>query len=222
MRHQLFAKWISPSLLLTSLLLAGISAFPQDAPPRMSHPGAPPVRRVPPLEKTPCWQKAGVSQDVMDKATGIRNNTRTQVSTVCADASLTHEQKLDKIAELRKAAHQQIDALIPKEQQEVMRSCQVARMRRPRRRRGPHKTPDPCGYVAPSDPAASPEDPEKPVPPDKGVAPDKPAAPDKDTVPPKDTAPGKEAVPGNASGKDAGSAPAKNDPVKNEAADSKR
>jgi hypothetical protein len=214
MRHHLFAKRISTSLRLAGLLLAGISTFAQDAPPRTSHPGAPPVRRVPPpLEKTPCWQKAGVSQDVMDKATGIRDNTRTQVSTVCADESLTHEQKLDQIAGLRKAAHEQIDALIPKEQQEVMRSCQVARMRRTRRRHGLHKTPDPCGYVAPTDPSASPEDPEQAAPPDRGVAPDKPAAPGKNTVPPKDAAPGKEAVPDKAPGKDPGSDPAKNDSV---------
>jgi hypothetical protein len=191
--------------IVTGLLLSGVSGLAQDPPPRMSRPGAPPTRRMPTPEKTPCWQKAGVSQEVMSRVTGIRDNTRTQVSTVCADASLSREQKLDQIAQVRKAAHDQVDALIPKGQQEVIRSCQAARTRRPRRHRGPHKTPDPCGYVTPGDPATNPtinpEDSNQAVPADAAPAPDK-------AVPDKNAAPGKETDPSKAPGKNAESDPA--------------
>ena len=194
---------------LGCLLLAGVGAVGQTAPvtppPRISRPGSGPARRAPKTDTTPCVEKAGIEKSVMDKAIGIRGTTRTQVAGVCADESLTHPQRADKAAELRKAAHAQIDALIPKSQQDALHACQASHSHRPRRHRGPHRTPDACGYVEPSatpvpnaddsDDAAPATD--KPVAPD-ATTPDKAvpsqAAPDT-AVPNKDAAPAKDASP---------------------------
>ncbi len=128
----------------------------------------------------PCWQQVGVLPAVMQRIKGIRDNTRGQVSTACSDSSLSRDQKLDKIAGIKKSAREQIDALIPPHTQEAMRSCQTAHPRRQRRRRNPVNTSDPCASTLPRQPAASdPDGAEKPAAPNGGAAAAKDAAPGK-------------------------------------------
>jgi hypothetical protein len=149
-RTETLKLWLGICCLGVSLG-AGVHAAAQAPAPRASRPGGPVARsgsQTP--DKTPCWQKAGVSPDVFTKVTAIRDDTRNQVNSACADSSLPREQKLQKVLDLRKAAHEQIDALIPKTQQDAIRSCQKTRTRRPPRHRGRHRTLDPCGEPEPS------------------------------------------------------------------------
>lgn len=76
----------------------------------------------------PCWQEAGISPQVFRQHEAIERNKHSQVQSVCADISLTQQQKIEKIAEIREAAQQKNDALITPEQQKSVAACRQQRM----------------------------------------------------------------------------------------------
>jgi Spy/CpxP family protein refolding chaperone len=93
---------------------------------------APPVRGSqnsanPAPHQQPCWQQVGISKTAMDQRRSIEQNTRTQVEAVCADTSLTVQQKHEKIKEIRQQSHQEIEAVITPEQQQELKACNASR-----------------------------------------------------------------------------------------------
>jgi Spy/CpxP family protein refolding chaperone len=97
-----------------------------------SKPGALPVRPAQgPANRTPrqqpCWQQVGISKEAMEQRREVEQNTRAQVESVCADSSLTSQQKHTKIKELRQQARQQIESIITPQQQEELKACNAER-----------------------------------------------------------------------------------------------
>lgn len=75
----------------------------------------------------PCWQQAGISKSAMDERAAIQRETRAQVEAVCANASLTPQQRQQQIRQIREEAKQREEALVSPAQQEALRSCQQER-----------------------------------------------------------------------------------------------
>jgi hypothetical protein len=71
--------------------------------------------------------QVGISKGVIEQRRCVEQNARAQVESVCADSSLTQQQKHQKIKELRQQARQQIDAIITPQQQEELKACNAQR-----------------------------------------------------------------------------------------------
>ena len=114
-----------------SALLAGIilSALPENAtaqvPTRTRPSTAPGTTKRPRLE--PCWEVAGVSKSAIQQRRMITQQTRQEVEAVCANSSLSIQQKRQQIQQIRQRERQEIEALITPAQQEAIRSCQEGR-----------------------------------------------------------------------------------------------
>jgi len=114
-----------------SALLAGIilSALPENAtaqvPIRTRPSTAPGTTRRPRLE--PCWEVAGVAKSAIQQRRMITQQARQQVEAVCANSSLSIQQKRQQIQQIRQRERQEIEALITPAQQEAIRSCQEGR-----------------------------------------------------------------------------------------------
>jgi hypothetical protein len=113
-------------------LLAGImlsAALAQNAtaqvPVRRPAPGTGPTTRPPRQE--PCWQVAGVSRSAIQQRRVITQQTRHEVEAVCANSSLSIQQKRQQIQQIHQRERQEIDGIISLAQQEAMRSCQEQR-----------------------------------------------------------------------------------------------
>jgi len=79
------------------------------------------------VHEEPCWQKAGISKDVIDQRQAVEQDTHSQVQAVCADSSLTDPQKKQKIHEIRQESKQKVSGLITEQQQQDLQSCQKER-----------------------------------------------------------------------------------------------
>jgi hypothetical protein len=99
-------------------------AFPQVNPRPIHGPGPRAGQRV---RQEPCWQEAGVSKAAIEQRRSIEQGVRGQVASVCANSSLTPQQRQQQIRQIHERAHQQIDALISPQQQEAIKSCQASR-----------------------------------------------------------------------------------------------
>ena len=78
-------------------------------------------------KQEPCWKQVGISQSVMDQRKSIHENVMSQVKGVCADSSLTQQQKMAKIKEIHQQAHEQSSALLTPQQEEALKQCQRER-----------------------------------------------------------------------------------------------
>ena len=115
-----------------SALLAGIilsAALAENAtaqvPIRTRPSTAPGTTTRPRLE--PCWEVAGVSKSAIQQRRAIAQQARQQVEAVCANSSLSMQQKRQQIQQIHQRERQEIDAIITPAQQEAMRSCQEQR-----------------------------------------------------------------------------------------------
>jgi hypothetical protein len=98
-----------------------VSSIAQVNNPTAQHPHA--VR----ARQEPCWQQVGLSKDVIDQRDAIQRDTHSQVESVCADSSLTPQQKKQKIHEIRQDAKQKVAGLITADQQQQLQACQKER-----------------------------------------------------------------------------------------------
>jgi hypothetical protein len=78
-------------------------------------------------QQEPCWKQVGISQATMEQQRTIQQESRAQVEAVCSDASLSDQQKREKIQEIRKSEQEQLTDLIPAQQREELKQCQMAR-----------------------------------------------------------------------------------------------
>ncbi len=88
----------------------------------------------------------------MDQREAIARDTRSQVTAVCADSSLTPQQKKQKIHEIRQGAKEKSEALLSQQQQEDLQACQkeraASRPSSPVAQHGGHGA-GPCGELTP-------------------------------------------------------------------------
>jgi TolA-binding protein len=84
-----------------------------------------PTTRPPRVE--PCWQVAGVAKSAIQQRRLIDQQTRQEVEAVCANSSLSIQQRRQQIRQIHERQRQEIDGLISPAQQEAMRSCQQQR-----------------------------------------------------------------------------------------------
>jgi hypothetical protein len=75
----------------------------------------------------PCWQVAGVEKSVMEQRWALERDTRSEVSSVCSDTSLTPQQKQQKAREIRQQAKQKMESLITPDQEKKLTACQSER-----------------------------------------------------------------------------------------------
>jgi hypothetical protein len=75
----------------------------------------------------PCWQQAGISQSALEKRRQVEESIHGQVESVCADSSLTPQQKQQKIHQLHQEARQQVSGLISPQQEQALQSCRAQR-----------------------------------------------------------------------------------------------
>lgn len=115
----------------------------------------------------PCWEVAGISKSAMEQRQAIQRRTRSEVEVVCADPSLSQQQRQQKIRQIHEQAKQELDALVSPQQMQALKSCQQAR-----NHGGGHPGPGhpsasrghgPCGEM-PSNPAPNQPPGNKPTP----------------------------------------------------------
>ena len=75
----------------------------------------------------PCWQVAGISIAAMEKHKSLEQSAHSQVQAVCADPSLTPQQKREKIREIHEQTHQQAESLFTPQQHQALKACREER-----------------------------------------------------------------------------------------------
>src|SRR6266852_7369967 len=124
---------MSRNKTLLAALLAGIilsAALAQNAMaqvPVRTGPSAAPGTTLKRPRAEPCWEVAGVSKSAIQQRRMITQQTRQEVEAVCANSSLSIQQKRQQIQQIRQRERQEIEALITPAQQEAIRSCQQGR-----------------------------------------------------------------------------------------------
>jgi hypothetical protein len=63
----------------------------------------------------------------MQQHKAIEEHTRQQVESVCADSSLTPQQKHEKIQTLEEQAHQEMSRSVTPQQMQALKSCRASR-----------------------------------------------------------------------------------------------
>jgi len=86
---------------------------------------APGTIKRPRLE--PCWEVAGVSKSAIQQRRAVAQQAHQQVEAVCANSSLSAQQKRQEIQRIHQQERQQIEAIITPAQQAAIRSCQEGR-----------------------------------------------------------------------------------------------
>lgn len=84
------------------------------------HPGSAP-------RQEPCWREAGVTKAAIEQRRAIEQNARAEIQSLCANSSLTPQQRREQIRAIRERSREQVDALISPQQREAIKSCQQAR-----------------------------------------------------------------------------------------------
>jgi hypothetical protein len=115
-----------------------------------------------------CWEEAGIPKSAMKQRQVIQRVTRAEVDAVCADRSLSPEQRQQKIQQIHEHAKQEFGALLSPQQTEAVRSCQMSRGHGGGHGGGgAHGGRGPCGEITSrSEPNPSPPDKPEPEPED--------------------------------------------------------
>jgi len=100
--------------------------------------------------RIPCWKEAGIPQNVTEQHRSIEQNVHSQVQAVCSDASLSDQQKREKIRDIRKAGREQMEGLLTADQRSKLESCRASRGIG---QGGAHKGGGPCGEMGAAKPA---------------------------------------------------------------------
>ena len=109
---------------IAAIILSLCSAQPSGA--QVNNPNA---QRTPQtkVREQPCWQKVGITKEAKEQRDAIALDTHSQVQAVCADSSLTPQQKKQKIQQIHQESKQKVGGLISDQQQEELQACQKER-----------------------------------------------------------------------------------------------
>lgn len=110
-----------------------------------TRPTTPSSKPIPTGKQEPCWKQAGISQTALQERRQIAEQTHSQVEAVCANSSLTQQQKRQKIHQIREQAHAKMDKLVSPSQMEALKSCRAKRGM-PTAAQAPRGA-DPCGNM---------------------------------------------------------------------------
>src|SRR5213078_2819017 len=113
--HLYFVTAVISLSSLASLAAAQVNS-PNTQPPQAAR-----------VKEEPCWQQIGISKDVIDQRDAIQQDTHSQVQSICADTSLTPQQRNQKIREIHQEAKQKMSGLISEEQQQQLEACHKQR-----------------------------------------------------------------------------------------------
>lgn len=115
------------SALLAGIVLSAalVECAAAQAPIRTGPPGA--TRPTPRPRQEPCWAVAGVSKSAIEQRRTITQQAHQEVEAVCANSSLSIQQKRQQIQQIHQRERQEIDAIITPAQREAMRACQEQR-----------------------------------------------------------------------------------------------
>ena len=102
------------------VLAFSTGSYAQTVPSRPATPGRT-------AKQEPCWQVAGISKSANEQRKSILQNERSQVQSLCANSSLTAQQRSEQIHQIHQQAKQQIDGLISSSQLQSLHSCQASR-----------------------------------------------------------------------------------------------
>lgn len=75
----------------------------------------------------PCYLQAGVSKSAMQQARQLQQEARQQIQSVCANNSISDQQKRDQIRQIRESTRTQVDALVSPAQRQQIEECRAAR-----------------------------------------------------------------------------------------------
>jgi hypothetical protein len=133
------------------VLLCTSTLWSQIAPPVATRPG-----RQPRVE--PCWKQVGISKAAMEERAAISRETRSQIEAVCANSSLTPQQRQQQIRQIHEQAKPRMEALVSPQQQEALRACQQSRAANHPPAPGVHRGggTGPCGELATTHPSGQP------------------------------------------------------------------
>ena len=118
-------KTVLSALLTLIILSAPLAGNATAQAPIRTRPSTAPGTTKPRLE--PCWEVAGVSKSAVQQRRVIAGQARREVEAVCANSSLSIQQKRQQIQQIHRRERQEIDAIITRAQQADMRSCQEQR-----------------------------------------------------------------------------------------------
>ena len=109
------------------------------------------IARVPQVHQPPCWEVAGISRSAMEQRHAIEQRTRSGVEAVCADSSLSPQQRQQKIRQIHEQGKHELDALVSPQQMVALKSCQMSRNHREGHPGGGHRAArdghGPCGEM---------------------------------------------------------------------------
>lgn len=114
-------------LTTVAFLLSAGSLLAQSSPSSSGSATSQPTR----TRQEPCWQQAGISNSVFEQRQAIERDAHSQVSSVCADTSLTPQQKLARVREIRHQAQQKTGELITPDQEKALMACREQRNANP-------------------------------------------------------------------------------------------
>lgn len=117
------------NLLALLLLSFPVSALAQTPETQVPTPHPPHIARrgTPHPHPEPCWKQAGVSKGAIEQRRSLQQTARSEVESVCANSSLTQQQRHQQIRAIRERTRQQLDSLISPQQREAIRTCEEAR-----------------------------------------------------------------------------------------------
>ena len=158
---------IASSALLAAIILS--AALVENAAAQVPIRPVPPIARPTPRpRREPCWEVAGVSKSAIEQRQAIARQARQEVEAVCANSSLSMQQKRQQIQQIHQRERQEIDAIITPAQREAMRSCQQERNGVHGGGHGGGHGRGPCGEMPVGH---GPNPPQKPNPPQEDEAP---------------------------------------------------
>jgi hypothetical protein len=125
-------KCVFPVLLAGIVLSSALAQNPVPLPPLPAPGGGTthPPRKGPTTthpRREPCWEVAGISKAAMQQRQTLARQARQEIESVCANGSLSLQQKRERIREIHQREKQQADALVTPQQQEALRACQQSR-----------------------------------------------------------------------------------------------
>jgi hypothetical protein len=107
-------------VIFAVMSIAAFAQLPTAPPPRRAHPAKAP-------RQEPCWEQAGVSRGALQQRRGIEQRSRAEIQSVCANGSLTPQQRREQMRSIHERTRQQVDTLISPQQREAIKACQEAR-----------------------------------------------------------------------------------------------
>jgi hypothetical protein len=110
-----------------AVLLAAASLWAQASRPASPVPTRPTTNPTTPGKQEPCWKQVGISQSALQQRRQIAQQTHSQIEAVCANASLTEQQKEQQIHQIREQAHAKMNSLVSPSQIEALKSCRAKR-----------------------------------------------------------------------------------------------